>query len=681
MRTPMKTGRWLLLPLALAGILAAGSAGAVTITCGSGSGLAGQTVEIAINTSDLTALGVQSWQFVLNYAASQVTATGVVTAGTLTGTAGWPTPTFNVTSGQISVSAAGATALTGIGTLIKLQFLVNPALLNGGGTGLSFQSFLMNEGTPAVTTSGGSLSIGVTPQIYVSPNTGEIVRGQTLAFSVSGSVTPPVAWSTTNPLVATINSAGLLTGVAPGSVRVTALDNAGRSDVSDGDILIRGMSMTIGNATIIQGQSTSIPVSVTSLSGLGVRSGQFTVAYNPSYLSFTSMTAPPGTLLNGYGSSNVGNASGVVSVDFAGTTDLTGSGVLCYLNFSSIQSAYIALTLQTALFNETLPALRTSGYINVNPIPGITVSPYSVTLLAGQTQQYTVGGTPTLPITWSTLDPSVATINAAGLLTAVAGGVTQVRAVDAVSATATSGPVTVYDCKLTIPNYAAPQGATMRVPLILDRAINGLNVFSAQYMLSYSSPWITAAFAEGGLMAAWGAPNSHYTAGNVRIASAGAHKLGTGQFELEFVDLTVSPAAPPGTYIPLTLTSFMFNEGKPIAQIVNGSLSVISNVDVPPAQGAEFALGAAEPNPAHRSARIGFTIPASDAGGERVTLAVYGLDGRRVRTLLDGAVGAGPQSVSWDATDDQGRGVSAGLYFYRLEWRGRHLERKIALVR
>ena len=482
MRTPLKTGRWLLLPLALAELLVAGSAGAVTVTCGSGSGLAGQTVEIAINTSDLTGLGVQSWQFVLNYSASQVTATGVVTSGTLTGTAGWPAPTFNVTNGQISVGAAGPTVLTGSGTLIKLQFLVNPALLNGGGTGLSFQSFLMNEGTPAVTTSSGSLSIGVTPQIYVSPNTGEIVRGQTLAFSVSGSVTPPVTWGTTNLAIATISASGLLTGVSPGSVRVTALDNAGRSDMSDGNILIRGMGMTLGNATIIQGQSTSIPVTVTSLSGLGVRSGQFTVAYTPSVLGFTSMTAPPGTLLNGYGSSNVHNANGVVSVDFAGVTDLTGSGVLCYLNFSATLSGYSPLTLQGALFNETLPAVMTNGYINVNPIPGISVSPYSVTLLAGQTQLFSVGGSPTLPITWSTLDPSVATINASGLLTAVAGGVTQVRAVDAVSATATSGPVTVYDCKLTVPNYSAPPGVTMRVPLLLDRYINGLNVVSAQYI-------------------------------------------------------------------------------------------------------------------------------------------------------------------------------------------------------
>ncbi|HEY6867161.1 MAG TPA: Ig-like domain-containing protein [Candidatus Eisenbacteria bacterium] len=681
MRTRISFGRRAILPLGLAGVLAAGMAHAAAITCGTASGLAGQSVEISIGTSDLTGLGVQSYQFALTYDPSQVTATGISTVATLGASAGWSTPTFNLTTGEISVSAAGVTPLSGSGSLVKLEFLINPALLNGGGTGLHVGGFLFNEGSPPVTTADGSISIGVTPQIAVYPNTGEIVRGSTLQFGVTGSVSLPVTWSTTNPSVATINASGLLTGVAPGSVRVTALDNAGHTDTSDGDILIRGMGVTVATASIEQGQSTSVPVSVTSLTGLGVRAGQFEIAYNPSVATFTSATAPPGTLLNGYGSMSAGAANGVISVGFAGTTDLTGSGVLFDLNFSTstAQSGYTGLALQMALFNETLPALRTSGSLTVSPLPGISLTPNTVTLLAGQTQAYGVAGSPSPPFTWSTLDPSVATINGAGVLTAVAGGQTRVHVVDNVGAQATSGLVTVYDCKLTIPTLSTGAGARLRVPLLLDRLIGGLGVYSVQYTLSYASPWITGGFGEGGLMLAWGASVSNYSSTSLRVASAGSKTLGSTAYELEYVDLDISLLTPPGTVIPLTLTNFLFNEGKPVPQIVNGGISVGPSAGITPGGDAPLALGEPRPNPAIRTARVDFTVPASRAG--RAVLAVYALDGRRVRTLFDGLPGAGTQSATWDAADEAGRRVSPGLYFYRLEWLGRHLERKIVLVR
>jgi flagellar hook assembly protein FlgD len=41
--------------------------------------------------------------------------------------------------------------------------------------------------------------------------------------------------------------------------------------------------------------------------------------------------------------------------------------------------------------------------------------------------------------------------------------------------------------------------------------------------------------------------------------------------------------------------------------------------------------------------------------------------GRQIRTLVDGIVAAGPQSVSWDGRDAQGKTVSSGVYFYQLK--------------
>lgn len=80
-----------------------------------------------------------------------------------------------------------------------------------------------------------------------------------------------------------------------------------------------------------------------------------------------------------------------------------------------------------------------------------------------------------------------------------------------------------------------------------------------------------------------------------------------------------------------------------------------------------FALHGASPNPAHGLTRIAYSVPAAGA----VRLAVYGLQGERVRTLEDGTVMAGRHSIAWDGRDEHGRVVPAGTYFVRLEGFGR----------
>lgn len=61
-------------------------------------------------------------------------------------------------------------------------------------------------------------------------------------------------------------------------------------------------------------------------------------------------------------------------------------------------------------------------------------------------------------------------------------------------------------------------------------------------------------------------------------------------------------------------------------------------------------------------------------------LAVYGVGGQRVRVLSRGLLAAGAHSVSWDGTDDQGRVVASGVYFWRLVVDGRSWSGKILLM-
>jgi flagellar hook assembly protein FlgD len=50
-----------------------------------------------------------------------------------------------------------------------------------------------------------------------------------------------------------------------------------------------------------------------------------------------------------------------------------------------------------------------------------------------------------------------------------------------------------------------------------------------------------------------------------------------------------------------------------------------------------------------------------------VQLVVYDAAGRRVRSLIDARQEPGYYTVRWDACDDAGRRVAAGVYFVRFE--------------
>jgi flagellar hook assembly protein FlgD len=68
------------------------------------------------------------------------------------------------------------------------------------------------------------------------------------------------------------------------------------------------------------------------------------------------------------------------------------------------------------------------------------------------------------------------------------------------------------------------------------------------------------------------------------------------------------------------------------------------------------------------------------------TLTVFNTLGQEVRTLVTGPLAAGRSRVVWNATDQSGRTVASGVYFYRLTVNGAGKEffssvKKMLLVR
>lgn len=89
----------------------------------------------------------------------------------------------------------------------------------------------------------------------------------------------------------------------------------------------------------------------------------------------------------------------------------------------------------------------------------------------------------------------------------------------------------------------------------------------------------------------------------------------------------------------------------------------IGAADVPDAPRPAIAsLGQNMPNPFGATTRIDFTL---NRPGE-VTLSLFDVSGRRVATLVDGALAAGPHTVNWNGTSVDGTRLAAGIYRYVL---------------
>jgi hypothetical protein len=72
------------------------------------------------------------------------------------------------------------------------------------------------------------------------------------------------------------------------------------------------------------------------------------------------------------------------------------------------------------------------------------------------------------------------------------------------------------------------------------------------------------------------------------------------------------------------------------------------------------------PNPANPIAKFFYAIPRN-ATGAGVKIRIFDVNGRMVKTLVDGYRAAGPHTATWDGSDDHGRGVSSGRYFARIQ--------------
>ena len=331
-------------------------------------------------TASIDANGVLT---ALNAGIVQVTATDANGDSGSSGDVTITIPVISVSPGNRSIAQGQTLQLTASGGSAPYNWSVaNSLVANITANGLLTA---VAGGTTQVTATdvngiSGSTQVTVT-QLSVSPDTATLAMGQTQQFTAAGGVTP-YSWSVDNTAVASINaSTGLLTATNLGTARVSVIDNTGRSDTSGVITVVDTPVISIQNTVMSTGNSQT----------LSVAGGLAPYSWNSSNPAAASISG-----------------SGVVDALATGTTTIT-------------------VTDSVGNSDTTVITVR-----------NVTLTPQAQALVIGDTVQFTASGG-IAPYAWSVNDTTVATIDANGLLTALAQGSVQVSAIDADGITANTG--------------------------------------------------------------------------------------------------------------------------------------------------------------------------------------------------------------------------------------------------
>lgn len=253
-------------------------------------------------------------------------------------------------------------------------------------------------------TGGGTPSPRVVNSVVVSSPTFTIIASNTQQFAAQSkdqygaNIVDTHTWMSSNAAVATVDGAGLITGVAPGTVTITATSVTKPTKAANA-------GGTVTAAPVV----TTVVVSPSSLSIGAGATQQLTVQSKDQYGATISDTFT-------WGTSNAGIAtvsgSGLVTGGAGGTATITATSV-------------------------TAPAKLGTSNVTVVAVPVVTtvvVTPSSFSVATGATQQLTAqsydqfGATISDTFTWGSSNTGLATVNGSGLVTGVAAGAPTITA-------------------------------------------------------------------------------------------------------------------------------------------------------------------------------------------------------------------------------------------------------------
>ena len=442
----------------------------------------------------------------------------------------------------------------GLGLLLTLALVA----CGGGGGGSSQNNSSGGTGLPP---SSATLS-----SLQVSPGNASVAPAATQQFTAMGKysdgssrdLTGSVVWSSSDTTVASISSHGMAAGVATGVVTITA---ASGSKTASAALVVTGA--TAGLASIaVTPAAASQPVNT---------SQQYTATGTYQDGSTRDLTA-----IVAWASS----APAVAKVDSKGVVTGVAAG-----------TSTISATLGTISGSTTVA-------VKAPTISSITVTPDGLTLGIGIGEQYTAtaiysdGSTQDLVsgVTWTSSDPSVASISASGLATTVAAGNATITAtVGSASDTAT---LTVVAARL-LSIAVTPAPVSLAKGTAQQFAATGTFDDGSTQLLtsvnwSSSNSAVVSVDAASGLATGVGTGSANVTAASGSVSGTAAVTV-TGATLVSVAVTPTNSTMPSGTTKPMTATgtfsdsstqdltlSALWSSSNPQAATINGQGVVTS---------------------------------------------------------------------------------------------------------
>lgn len=378
-------------------------------------------------------------------------------------------------SGQVIGVSVGSTTISAVanGKSGTAQVTVTPELAN---------SVTLS---PATIT----LRVGNTRQFTATAKnaTGTVITGRTFA------------WSSSNSAIATVDQSGNVTALSPGNVVIASqVDNVfGNSSVTVTPIPIGQCTLTPGSQTITVTQQVQPTIALKDTAGNAIP----TLGRPINWSSSNEVVATVGS-------------TGLILARKAGTSIITAASV-----------EYPNISCQATL-NAVDPRIVTAQ-----------ITPQTATLRIGVPRQLgvtlldSVGGTipPGRVITWASVTPALATVNATGLVTGVSVGAARIavraeNAVDTVTYNVTKVPVTIV--RVSPLTSSIVQGQTVQLNATTEDSTGAVVTDRA---VTWSSGDVTKATVSGtGLVTA-------ISPGNITITATSENRTGNASVTVQQV--------------------------------------------------------------------------------------------------------------------------------------------------
>ncbi|MBN1350064.1 fibronectin type III domain-containing protein [candidate division KSB1 bacterium] len=609
--------RNLFLSILLSASLATSMSFAVEVTMPNLQDSPGKSVELPIYVSDLTALGVASYAFVLNYDPALLTATAATASRSLS--SAWGEPSFAIGNGSIQVQASGSEKLSGAGRLVYIHLKVNLSAQPNLSTTLAFSSFKLNNGAVPATSDSAVFRVledVSPPQITSGPvNSDLTTHSVRIQWSTDEEATSRIEYGLSTGYGTSFQDTTLvlehdlvLEGLQPSTTyhyRVTSSDRWGNGPTKSKDMTFKTDDIVLSLDSYVKnpGEKFTVPVMISDVTGQGIQSIALGITFDSDIVAATAISTD-GTLTSGWSAPVFSISNGRIQADFEGVIPLSNGGVIANLifrvspdaslgsstglNFTgvSLQNGAVKFATQNGflMVKDTQPPeiiggprieLLTSSFATISwetNEPGTGFIEYGESTAYGLSQQ-SIALADSHRLTLSNLKP--ATTYHYRVNTIDASGNSQAQSTDNQFTSAAEQKIVFQ-----LDEVSGTVGANVTVPLRVNELKESDRVLSIQGVIQFDPDvlTVTGVDSQGTLMQGWGKIEYQSLTGQVLFSGSGEMPL-SGSGILLNLKFAIAASAVGNATTGIEWKHLLLNKGSPALSTRDGSIQLNGNND------------------------------------------------------------------------------------------------------